>query len=153
MAAGRLTGMEITAFIGPYRFLSNFWPATVVLDGETYPTVAHAYQAAKTLSAECRAQIRGAETAAQARRLGRVVPRRPDWPQVKLRMMEELLRQKFSAGPLRQQLAATGLALLVEGNTWGDVYWGVCRGRGENHLGRLLMQVREELAGVRHAGR
>jgi len=60
--------------------------------------------------------------------------------------METLLREKFSKDPeLRAKLLNTGTSKLVEGNTWGDRFWGVCRGQGENNLGRLLMKVREEL--------
>ena len=42
-------------------------------------------------------------------------------------------------------LVDTGDQPLIEGNTWGDRFWGVCGGTGMNHLGRLLMEVREEL--------
>lgn len=59
--------------------------------------------------------------------------------------MEDLLRQKFSKTPLRRLLLATGEAELIEGNTWGDTYWGVCHGVGQNHLGCLLMKIRGEL--------
>jgi N-glycosidase YbiA len=60
-------------------------------------------------------------------------------------VMRGLLRQKFSSGELYEKLLATGDALLVEGNSWGDRYWGQVQGTGENHLGKLLMQVRKEL--------
>ena len=59
--------------------------------------------------------------------------------------MRDLLRQKFAREPLRSQLLATGEAKLIEGNHWGDTFWGVCRGQGENHLGMLLMKAREEI--------
>ena len=38
-----------------------------------------------------------------------------------------------------------GEEYLEEGNTWHDTYWGVCNGKGKNKLGKILMQVREEL--------
>jgi predicted NAD-dependent protein-ADP-ribosyltransferase YbiA (DUF1768 family) len=63
--------------------------------------------------------------------------------------MEGLVRQKFSKDPvLRQRLLDTGDQDLVEGNTWGDTFWGVCRGQGSNWLGRILMDVRAELNGL-----
>jgi predicted NAD-dependent protein-ADP-ribosyltransferase YbiA (DUF1768 family) len=59
--------------------------------------------------------------------------------------METLLRQKFAHPELRAKLKETNDAELVEGNWWGDRFWGVCRGEGENHLGKLLMKIRAEL--------
>lgn len=111
-----------------------------------YPTVEHAYQAAKTLDIHQRDQIAAAEGPGVAKSLGRSVTMRTDWNEVKLGIMEFLLRQKFYYEPLRSQLLATGNAELIEGNTWNDTFWGVCRGRGHNHLGRLLMKVRTEYA-------
>lgn len=139
----------VNGVIGPFdgeeRFLSNFWPAAVVLDGHRYPSVEHAYQAAKSLDFRQRLQIRCLPTPGAAKRAGKTVSMRPDWETVKLFVMEDLLRQKFSRAPLQGLLIGTSPLQLVEVNTWGDVYWGVCRGKGQNHLGRLLMQIREEL--------
>jgi ribA/ribD-fused uncharacterized protein len=70
---------------------------------------------------------------------------RADWEAVKLEVMKEILRLKFSEPSLREALLATGDAPLIEANTWNDTFWGVCRGRGQNHLGRLLEEVREEI--------
>ena len=73
---------------------------------------------------------------------------RKDWEQVKDRIMEEIVRAKFSQNEeLKEQLLATGDAQLVEGNRWNDRYWGVDirSGVGENHLGKILMKVRSEL--------
>ena len=133
----------ITAFVGPYRFLSNFWPCRVTLDGETYPTVEHAYQAAKTLEPRRRHLIRVAPTPGHATRAGRALSLRPDWHAIKYAVMLALLVEKFADPDLRRQLLATAPRRLVEGNHWGDTHWGVYRGRGDNHLGRLLMVVRD----------
>jgi ribA/ribD-fused uncharacterized protein len=135
----------ISSFTGQFRFLSNFHPAPVHLDGAIYPTVEHAYQAAKCQNPADRNQIRLAASPGEAKRLGRTVAIRDDWDAVKLRIMEDLLRQKFATDPLRTMLRRTDEAPLVEGNYWGDVYWGVWNGHGENHLGRLLMKIRAEL--------
>lgn len=136
---------QITSFQGEYRWLSNFWLVDVKLDGYVYPSVEHAYVAAKTLDKDARLQIWKTEKPGQVKRFGRTLVLRADWDQVKLPTMEWLLRQKFQNDYLRFQLAATRGIELIEGNTWGDTFWGVCRGVGENHLGKLLMQIREDL--------
>ena len=60
--------------------------------------------------------------------------------------METLIREKFMRHPeLAKQLRTTSPHTLVELNSWGDRFWGVCRGRGQNHLGRILMAVRDAL--------
>ncbi len=140
---GSLFG-KIDSFSGTNRFLSNFYPAIVLLDDMEHATVEHAYQAAKTLSLLGRELIRTAPSAAAAKRLGKEAELRTDWPVVKQAVMLDLLRQKFRHSHLRELLDATGCAELVEGNHWGDTFWGVCRGKGLNWLGRLLMQVRDE---------
>lgn len=141
--------MAITDFrdntpAGNFKWLSNFYMVEVELDGETYPSTEHAYQAAKTLLPAERCEIREAPTCGKAKRLGQKVELRPDWESYKLQVMRDLLRQKFAVPELRQKLLATGDQHLVEQNTWDDHFWGVCHGRGLNHLGRILMDVREE---------
>lgn len=133
----------IDSFSGEYRFLSNFYPASVWFDWKEYPTVEHAYQAAKTLNHEMREVIRNLSTPAKAKYVGRREPLRPDWEQMKLWLMEELVLMKFEDPVLRSLLKATGDQELVEGNHWGDRFWGVCVGVGENHLGKILMKVRD----------
>ena len=128
----------------PYEFLSNFYPAIVCLDGELYRTVEHAYQAAKTLDLEKRKQIQSVIKPGYAKKLGKNVVLRDNWNEMKLTAMKELLIYKFSTYELRIKLLATLSEELVEGNWWGDTYWGVCRGQGQNHLGRLLMEIRSE---------
>lgn len=135
----------INSFSGPYRFLSNFYPAVVLLDGVPYPTVEHAFQAAKTADTGDRAIIRSLPTPLEAKAFGKRVLLREDWETVKIEVMTDLVRQKFHQVELREKLLATGDQTLVEGNRWGDMYWGVCRGQGMNWLGRILMKVREEI--------
>jgi ribA/ribD-fused uncharacterized protein len=133
---------KIEKFDGEYRWLSNFWPAMVHLDGVVYPTVEHAYQAAKTADPAFREKIRLLPTPGQAKRAGKLAPILEDWHEVKKDIMYNLILEKFSEKTLKEKLLATGDAVLIEGNPWYDTYWGVCRGVGENHLGRILMQVR-----------
>lgn len=139
----------IDSFSGQHRFLSNFWLSTVVYEGHSYRTVEHAFQAAKTHDEEDRRKIRNEASPAGAKQRGKTVDLRPDWEAVKVDIMRGLLRQKFGTEPLRSKLLKTGKAKLIEGNWWGDRFWGVCEGKGENHLGRLLMEIREDL----HAGK
>lgn len=140
----------ISSFQGEYFFLSNFFYSPVELDGKTYPAVEHAFQAAKTFDHELRQNILQSASPAHAKQLGRKVPLRPDWEQVKFEIMFMLLQQKFTQADLRHKLLITGDAELIEGNTWGDKVWGcvLYKGQwiGKNHLGKLLMKVRAEIA-------
>jgi hypothetical protein len=145
-AGATLHRARINSFQGEYRFLSNFYPATVEYQGIMYPTAEHAYQSAKTLDMNERRRIAQIPFPAQAKLAGRALPLRPDWGTVKFQVMTECVRDKFMRNPLlAEQLLATGDAYLEEGNTWGDQIWGVYQGKGENHLGLILMQVRDEL--------
>lgn len=128
-----------------YFFLSNFAPSPVTYNGILFATVEHAFQAAKSLDVEDQKLCSLARTPQDAKHFGRRVKLRPDWEEVKESVMEDLLRQKFSDSELRKQLLDTGNAELIEGNTWGDKYWGVCGGEGQNRLGYLLMKVRKEI--------
>lgn len=138
----------IREFTGKYRFLSNFYPCTVRFsDGRVAKSSEHAYMACKTTDAGQRDRILACETPAQAKRLGRSIPLRDGWNDMRVEVMEACLRSKFSNPELRSKLLATGEAELVEGNKWGDKFWGVCNGVGENQLGKLLMKLRAEYRG------
>jgi len=139
----------IKNFTGKYAFLSNFHLSPTKLDNQLYASVEHAFQAAKTHDPQEREQIRFAPSARDSKNLGRKCTRRSDWHDIRLELMLELVRSKFELNPdLAERLLDTGDQDLQEGNTWNDHFWGVCEGEGENHLGRILMQVRGEL---RHA--
>ena len=137
----------IFSFKGEYAFLSNFYPSPIVVGYDAYPTVEHAFQAAKTLDLAEARRVRDAATPGKAKYAGRRVTLRPDWDQVKLAVMEALLRQKFARGSeLAGQLLATGDRELIEGNRWGDRFWGTdLQGNGRNELGRALMRIRDDL--------
>lgn len=137
---------KIDSFSGDYRFLSNFYPCIVELDWEIYPSVEHAYQAAKTLNIEDRKTIQNSTSAKIAKKLGKYVSIREDWEDVKLEIMANLVWQKFSKDfDLKDKLLSTHGYELIEGNRWNDTYWGVCNGFGQNNLGKLLMAIRHEL--------
>jgi len=130
-------------FRGKYSFLSNFYKAPVVFDDVLYPSVENAYQAAKTLDINVREYFVNC-TAVDAKRSKVIL--RPDWDLVKVSIMYGLVYQKFFRHiDLRNQLLSTGNIELIEGNYWGDTFWGICRGKGDNYLGRILMQVRSEM--------
>lgn len=108
----------VTSFWGEFRFLSNFTPAEVVFDGETYPSAEHAYQAAKTTRGSVRRRIRACGMPGQAKEAMEGGPIREDWTdEFRLRVMRDLLGQKFAREPYRSQLLATSGRLLVEGNS------------------------------------
>lgn len=134
----------IDSFSGENRFLSNFWPAEVTLDGMTFPSVENAYQAAKTNVLIMREDFINL-IPGQAKRKGQNLPLRNDWESVKVSVMRNLLEQKFEHEELRKLLLNTGEQQLVEGNTWGDIFWGVCDNVGDNNLGKLLMEIREQI--------
>lgn len=135
----------IDKFSGEYRWLSNFVPCPVILDGVEYPSVEHAYQAAKTVNREEREIILQAKTAGIAKKLSKLVTMRPNWESIKWTVMFNLCMQKFLKEPFRSQLLATEEQELIEGNTWGDVYWGVCKGDGQNNLGKIIMHIRQTI--------
>lgn len=143
---------------GPLNFCSNFHPSPIFYDGLWWPTVEHAYQAAKTLyhphitvdwvcgDIEGYAQIWNASTPGQAKRIGRGVISPDNWDTWRIPVMAELLGLKFAEGTdLAKKLLATGDLHLEETNWWGDRFWGVHEGKGQNMLGKLLMQIRSEL--------
>lgn len=143
----------ISSFTGKYRFLSNFWFSPVMLDGVGYPTVEHAYQAAKRSDPVYRQWIHDARTPGAAKRRGKGKERN-NWRKINRPIMKGLVRQKFEEADERLYLLATHQEELVEGNDWHDVYWGVCNGKcrqgphepfGQNELGKILMEVRNEI--------
>lgn len=137
---------KIDDFNGEYRWLSNFYPASLEIDGLRYLSSEGAYQAAKCADPEAR-RLFTEQSPDAAKRMGRLIRIRPDWGAVKLSEMEKVLRAKFTQNPyLARYLADTGDAELIEGNTWQDTFWGVDQktGEGQNNLGRLLMALRKD---------
>lgn len=139
----------VTEFKGEHDFLSNFFVASFVWQGWVWPSSEHAYQAAKSMDPEVRWRIRNLPTPGATKRAGKLVTLRPDWEEVKVSIMLEIVLAKFTQNPaLRDRLLSTGDAHLEEGNTWNDRCWGVCpprSGNGRNELGKILMDVREAL--------
>lgn len=136
---------KINSFDLKYRFLSNFYPSVIWVEGISYPTVEHAYQAMKTLDTSLRIEISKLESPGRAKRAGRILLLRKDWEEIKISVMKDLLYQKFTKYPeLKIMLINTEDSILIEGNYWNDTFWGICGGKGKNHLGILLMDIRNE---------
>ncbi len=142
----------IAGFFGVFRFLSNFY---ILQDGIwfeelTYPSVEHAYQAAKW-PPHMREQFLDVESW-RAKRIGKEAPKfnSRKWEKIKVPLMASLVRQKFEKNyKLRQMLCETEGFQLEERNSWGDIFWGTnINGIGENNLGKILMDVRDTLGMV-----
>ena len=137
---------SITGFSGRWEALSNWFPATVVHGGKQYPSVEHAFQAAKAAAEPDQAEaIRRAPTPKEAHALGQTVALPPGWERRRRRVMETLLRDKFRRdATLRERLLRTESKNLIASNGWGEAFWGVSGGNGANELGKLLMALRDE---------
>ena len=143
--------MDIRLFRDEYFFLSNFYKIPIFYDYKTWDTVEHLFQAAKFTDSKDREAIKNCETPGQAKRLARTLQLRPDWEDKKQEIMCKCLKMKFDQNPsLKEKLIDTENAVLVEGNSWHDNYWGECSCKkcekifGKNILGELLMQIRKE---------
>ena len=148
----------IDSFRGKYFFLSNFYKFPVTLQGITYPSGEAAFQSQKTNSREKKIELfANCLEPGLAKRRGRALPRPPGWDEaLRLPAMKRVVRAKFSphrCPDLVESLLDTGNLELVEGNTWGDQFWG-CVYRegvgwvGENNLGIVLMESRAILRGI-----
>ena len=146
----------IDKFDGRYAFLSNFYPCVVEYQGIIYPSVEHYYVAMKVNTqqllngiyytpADYREMIARVPTSSQVKRIGRMASLRKDWDTEKFKVMNYAIRQKFKDPLLAEMLISTGEQELIEGNYWQDYVWGICNGKGDNHLGKILMDVREEI--------
>lgn len=135
-------------FDGEFRFLSNFWACSILFEGIKYPSVEHAYQAAKIVDRREREFVATIASAGGAKRYGRRLVLRDGWDDIRIDVMRLLLREKFQTPEMAVKLEETGERELIEGNHWGDYFWGMVntsRGyHGENNLGKLLMELRQE---------
>lgn len=139
-------------FRGELRFLSNFWECGGIFirleeGGEIVScrSVEHAYQALKAVDVLERKWVLASPTAGEAKRRGKRVKIRKDFDVLKLELMEKLVRMKFKNNKELGEKLKKIEGEIEEGNYWGDVFWGVCKGKGENNLGKILMKVRDEL--------
>lgn len=140
----------IDRFRGEYSFLSNMhicFRSNIVALGYSFNSVEVPFQAYKCKNKADIAQFVDLRPV-DAKALGKQILLRDDWEEIKDMVMYDLVFQKYSKSPLlKNKLLATGNTVLIEGNTWGDTYWGVCNGKGSNKLGQITMDVRDELRG------
>lgn len=142
----------IKEFKDEYRFLSNFYPSVIHIDGlGVFRTGEHLYQALKSVDLYEIDAVMECGTPGEAKRLGSKLTLRLDWESVKVRAMEITVARKFQQNPhLLDMLLATYTQELVEGNTWHDNYWGACscekckNKTQRNMLGNILMAYRDE---------
>lgn len=134
----------INEFQGEYRWLSNFVECDIEYNGFIYPSVENAYQAAKMKNKEDALKFLNV-TSGRAKQLSKTLPIRDDWGKLKIYYMREFLIQKFSQKPYKDLLMNTCGLDIIEGNRWGDKYWGVClkTNNGQNNLGKLIMGIRD----------
>lgn len=136
--------------IGDYEAFSNFEPCEITLDGITYPTTEHAYQAHKSRKKEFRLRISNIGHPSKAKKAGRALSViRKDWQKVKFQVMIDCLRLKFAQEPFHSLLLSTGNRWIAEdARQWDDTEWGLgIKGNGKNKLGKAIMIVRAELRG------
>ena len=131
-----------------YGAFSNFSRHSVNLDGKLWPTSEHYFQAKKFLPEDLQEKIRLCEGPGSAAQLGRdkTLPLRDDWEEVKDDVMRTVIRAKFTQyDDLNVLLLGTGHEHIIEDSPI-DYYWGYgADGTGKNMLGRILMEVRDEL--------
>lgn len=133
----------ITKFRDEYFFLSNFYPCNITYKEIIYTNSESCFQGQKDLS---RSKEFSNLSPVQGKRLGRRVNLRKDWNRVRLTIMKEIIRCKFTQNlDLKKKLLEIEDSLLIETNNWNDTYWGVCRNKGQNNLGKILMKIREEI--------
>lgn len=158
----------INSFRGRFGFLSNFYPCVIEHKGITYPSVEHYYVALKVTgiqfidgvyytAPDFRELVSRILDTGDVKKLGKRIKIRSDWGEKKLEFMNWGVREKFKDVKLAEMLLDTGDLELIEGNNWHDVYYGKCychkcNGSGENHLGKILMNIREELKGTQKRG-
>ena len=134
----------INSFRGENFFLSNFYPCKVIYRGIEFSSSESAYQAAKCKNDDDFILFSG-RSAKESKKLGRSVDLIYNWDARKASIMREVLEVKFSDKELANLLSRTYGQDLVEWNTWGDTFWGVCGGVGKNMLGLELMRIRDKL--------
>ena len=151
---------SIEGFKGEWSFLSNFYPCEIQYDGLTYKSVEHFYVAMKCNNDQIfngkhytvldfREMISLIPNPGLVKKIGQKIIIRSDWDVRKLGFMNWAIREKFKDINLLELLLSTGDMDIIETNNWGDTFWGVCNGNGKNHLGKILMKVRDELRGVK----
>ena len=139
---------EINSFRGEYYWLSNFYPVDIFYKGRLYPSVEHAFMSSKSDSEEWKIFCSDSSNPpGKVKVAGRTVKLVDNWNNIRIQVMRECILLKFSQEPFKSKLLSTGNINIVEGNDWGDTYWGfdIRKGKGKNYLGRIIMETRDIL--------
>ena len=141
---------QISEFTGKYEFLSNEFLAPVCFENQIYPSVAHAFQAARTSDTDLRSSIAKCADFQALYTLCEEMDNPADWQKQRLFVMERLIRDKFRRNrELQRRLLETGSKALI--NTYTDatvasnLFWGLVGPKGQNHVGNLLMKTRKDI--------
>ena len=137
---------DIYGFKDEYRWLSNFYKLQEPIDlyGCVFYYTENLYQAFKCNKADDFI-LMASLTPGEAKRFGKRVELNPDFEANKLSIMKQILDIKFRQEYFKRRLLDTGNCLIFEENSWKDFFWGCHNGIGENHLGKIIMEIREEL--------
>jgi len=138
----------ISRFRDENKWLSNMTLVNITYEGIDYPSVEHAYVSAKSKDMVWKSKCANKHISSyKIKKEGQQIVIRDDWDEIKLKVMEECLILKFQQEPFKTLLKNTGNQIIQEGNDWGDIFWGVDlkTGKGENHLGKLIMKIRKKL--------
>lgn len=133
----------INRFINEYAFLGNFFPSTLSYNNMLWPTVEHAYQASKTNDIKQRLLINKCKSPYDAKKLGQCIILIDNWQINKIRIMQEIIHEKFKNPILQTLLLQTNDEELINVNFYNDIFWGIYNNLGENHLGKILMNERD----------
>lgn len=130
-----------------FYIFSNFSSFKVMWDGVYWMTSEHAYQASKFDDVDIRKKIEDAPSAHEAMHIARNHrdKYKDNWDGIKLEVMKGILKAKVKQHPyVKKKLLESGNKELIE-NSWRDDYWGWGANKdGQNYLGKLWMEVREE---------
>lgn len=145
---------QIAEFTGKYEFLSNEFMSQVSFENELYPSVAHAFQAARTSDTDLRASIAKCADFPSLYALCEAIDNPPDWNKQRVLVMERLIRDKFRRSrELQRRLVDTGQKQLIntyaDGSVASNLFWGIVGTKGQNQVGNLLMKVRKDVESER----
>lgn len=141
-------------FQGEHRWLSNFFPVPIRFEGNHFPSVENAYQAAKFSQSHERIKFEICAPST-AKHWGKKATLRSTWNEERVALMKFLVTQKFTDPEFADLLRSLPqYCAIIEGNKWGDNFWGAVYNsttgqfEGENNLGKIIMDIRDRL----HAG-
>lgn len=128
-----------------YNWFSNFEKVPITIDDETYPSIENYYQSQKTLSLPKREKFKHCSPS-EARKMGRKLRLENGWEKIKFDIMKNALNIKFTKDTEAGKKLMQTKGDIVEWNNWGDRFWGkTLDGIGENHLGKMLTEIRDRL--------